>query len=66
MRPVLIAVVVLLATLPFAPSAVTFDSLSGLALIIAWGVGCGLVAFGIEHLLRRFLTGRSARDQPER
>ncbi|MFD7537857.1 hypothetical protein ACFXPM_30970 [Streptomyces sp. NPDC059095] len=39
-------------TLPFAPDAVNFDKASGIALVIAWGVGCGLIGLLAEHLIR--------------
>ncbi|MFJ4898162.1 hypothetical protein [Streptomyces sp. NPDC088727] len=58
MRAVVIGVVLLVLTLPFAPEAVNFDSLSGFALIVAWGVACGVVALGVELLVRSFTNRR--------
>ncbi|PJN01849.1 hypothetical protein CG740_19015 [Streptomyces sp. CB01201] len=52
MRPLVIVVLLIAATLPFAPDAVNFDKPSGVALMIAWGVGCGLFALLTERLIR--------------
>lgn len=52
MRPLVFVVVIIAVTLPFAPDAVNFDKASGIALVIAWGVGCGLIALLAEHLIR--------------
>lgn len=48
MRAVVIGVVLLVLTLPFAPDAVNFNSLSEVALLAA----CGVVALLAERLLR--------------
>lgn len=58
MRAVVIGVVLLVLTLPMAPDAVNFDSLSGIALLVAWGAGCGVLALGAEHLVRSFTERR--------
>lgn len=52
MRAAVIGVVLLVLTLPFAPDAVNFNSLSGMALLAAWGAACGVVALLAERLLR--------------
>ncbi|MFE9539657.1 hypothetical protein [Streptomyces sp. NPDC006691] len=49
-------------TLPFAPGAVNFDKPSGVALVIAWGVGCGLIALLTERLIR---ASNARNKQPE-
>lgn len=59
MRAVAIAVVLLVLTLPFAPEAVNFDSVSGFALLVAWGAACGVVALGVERLVRIFTKRRN-------
>lgn len=59
MRALAIGVALLALTLPLAPGAVNIDSLSGFALLMAWGAGCGVVALGMEHLLRIFSERRN-------